>query len=353
MKKIFVSIAVLAAAAACTERGIEVPAPEIQEGTCALTISIAPDESALTKAPSAYTTAQTYESQVNSVQVFVFDSDGKLNAYAGGGTSLSRTLNVSFGTKDVWAVINAENLSDISTKSELLAENISLDKNSTTASSGFVMAGNAAVTLSGATATVPITVSRLVSRIALVSITNDLPLAYGSVDVVNAFLANVVGNENVNGNASPSTWYNKEGRSDSTPRAEANIINGSSCPATFPTLTYKAVGETVAMDDTFDISSSPYLFYCYRNASTTDPSGFHSSFSAQKTALVVTLRINSVNYYYPVVLSNLERNKSYTVALTVKGLGSNEPDKPISKGSITANITVAGWASGAVYDENI
>ena len=58
--------------------------------------------------------------------------------------------------------------------------------------------------------------------------------------------------------------------------------------------------------------------------------------------------------YYPVVLNSaLARNTSYTVGLTITGLGSDDPDKPVTKGSIAVTITVDGWTAGAVYDETI
>ena len=58
--------------------------------------------------------------------------------------------------------------------------------------------------------------------------------------------------------------------------------------------------------------------------------------------------------YYPVVLSSaLARNTTYTVGLTITGPGSDDPDKPVTKGSIAVTVTVDGWAAGAVYDETI
>ena len=59
--------------------------------------------------------------------------------------------------------------------------------------------------------------------------------------------------------------------------------------------------------------------------------------------------------YYPVVLDNavLERNKTYTVGLTITGPGSSDPDKPVDKGSIAVTISVSGWTAGATYDETI
>ena len=65
------------------------------------------------------------------------------------------------------------------------------------------------------------------------------------------------------------------------------------------------------------------------------------------------LIVAATKYYYPVVINTPERNKAYTVELTITGLGSTDPDQPVSKGAITAAVTVQGWQSGATYEETI
>ena len=101
--------------------------------------------------------------------------------------------------------------------------------------------------------------------------------------------------------------------------------------------------------------STPYLFYSFPNSSTVAPSGFQSTFSAQRTVLTVVTTISGKTYYYPVVLDKapLERNKASTVGLTIPGLGSEDPNKPVEKGSLSATITVSDWIAGEVYDETI
>ena len=95
--------------------------------------------------------------------------------------------------------------------------------------------------------------------------------------------------------------------------------------------------------------------YVGTDSSTTAPTGFQSTFSAQRTVLTVVATVSGKKYYYPVVLDNatLERNKTYTVGLTITGLGAEDPNKPVEKGTISASITVSGWTAGAVYDETI
>ena len=53
------------------------------------------------------------------------------------------------------------------------------------------------------------------------------------------------------------------------------------------------------------------------------------------------------------IIRGFERNTTYTVALTISSIGSDEPNKPIEKGSASVTVSVDGWKSGATYDETI
>ena len=355
MKTKFILLsAACAALAACNKDLPDVQLP-VEQGEGQIAFTIAGEEPVMTKAVSAYTTAQTYESQVNKVQVFVFGSDGAINYYQNLGSNKSGTISTTAGAKTVWAVVNGPDLSSIGTLSALQATAVDLAANSTTAATGFVMAGSASVTVTaGSSANCGITVSRLVSRVALQSIVNKLPASYGAITIDRVFLCNVVGNQNLAGSAAVSTWYNKDGRADESTRNTAHIIDGSTYKASCEALTFKSVGSSVSNGATLT-PSTPYLFYSYPNSSTTAPSGFQATFSAKRTVLTVVATVAGTKYYYPVVLDDatLDRNKTYTVGLTITGLGSDDPDKPVSKGSIAASITVSGWTAGANYDETI
>ena len=358
MKKTIIAMAAACAAlAACSKEPISsaIVTPS-EEGVGQITFTVAGDEPAETRAVTAYTTAQTYESQVNKVQVFVFGSDGAINFYQNLGTSTSGSISTTAGTKTVWAVVNGPDLSTIGTLSALQATAVDLSANSTTASTGFVMAGSSTVSVTnGGTASCAITVSRLVSRVALSTVVNKLPQSYGALTIDRVFLCNVVGNQNLAGNAAASTWYNKNGRADESTRNTAHIIDGSTYKASCETLTYKGVSQSVANGAALNKEENPYLFYSFPNISTAAPSVFQSTCAAQRSVLTVVATISGKTYYYPVVLDNatLERNKSYTVGLTITGLGSEDPNKPVEKGSLSASITVSGWTAGANYDETI
>ena len=348
MKKgFFIMAAIAAIACACEPEQACLPC---QEKTATLNVSLDFEDGTPTKA-SSYVTSQTYETAVNNVQVLVFDSTGSLNAYVDADNSVAGiTVNTTAGSKTVWAVVNGPDLSSVTTLSALQSTAVDLSANSTNSSEGFVMAGSTTCTVSSSTTTAIISAKRLVSRVALQKICNALPASYGSITINNVTLINVVGNQNLNGSASISTWYNKMGRENGG--SEPAIIDGVNSFASCPTLTFKSVGSSVTNGGALT-PTTPYLFYTYPNSTSTDATGWTSSFTARKTRLVVTATISGTKYYYPIVIDAPARNTAYTVELTITGLGSTDPDKPVVKGSISASVTVQGWSAGAVYEETI
>ena len=349
-KTLFIMAAIAAMACSCDKNSDCEPCQEA-ETKATLNVSLDFEDEPQTRATS-YVTAQTYETKVNDVQVLVFDSTGALNAYVDADTKTSGiSISTTAGSKTVWAVVNGPNLSSITTLSALQSTAVDLGANSTTETTGFVMAGSTTCTVGSSASTASVAVKRLVARVALQKINNSLPASYGALTVNNVTLINVAGNQNLAGTASISTWYNKMGRKDGA-TATGQIIDGSTYVASHPTLTFKSVGTSVANGASLT-PTTPYLFYCYPNSTTTDATGWSSSFTARKTRLVVAATIGGTKYYYPVVIDTPARNTAYTVELTITGLGSTDPDKPVQKGSITASVTVEGWATGSIYNETI
>lgn len=298
-----------------------------------------------------YTAEQTYEEQVNDIQIFIFDSNGRLNAYQTVTGNKAVPITTTYGQKTVWAVVNGPDLKAVKTLDALTKHALDLNANSVTAGDGFVMTGSASVSVEAAEVAKEITVQRLTSRVAVCNITNNLPVAYANMVIESIVLANVVGNQNISGTAAIETWYNKMGRKDSSPQVQTEIIDGTTYAATYPTLTFAKPGATIANGGKHD---ETYLFYSYPNSTSTDVAGWTNPFSPRKTKLIVTASIEGVKYYYPVVLKDrLERNKAYTINMTITALGSTDPDKPVEKGTLTTTIKVADWATGAIYNEEI
>lgn len=351
-----ISYALLAAAAltiSCEKIVPESGAAQEELGKATLNVRIELPQAEQTKAVSSYVTAQTYESAVNNAQILVFDTSGALNAYKKT-TGTSESLSVAKGSKLVYAVINGPDLSDVKTRTELENKSVDLTANSKTASRGFLMVGSNTCQMSSDNTACTVTVERLACRVALVSIRNGLPSSYGKVSVERVWLSNVVGNQTLDGTAAPSTWYNKEGRADESTRAQDHIINGSQYKASCEELTYSAINTDID-NGAAHTPSTPYLMYGYANGATTAPDGFKASFAAQRTVLVIAASISGKRYYYPVVLnkSELVKNTCYTVDVSITGFGSEDPNKPVSKGSVASTITVKDWTGGSTYEEVI
>ena len=349
-----ISILAMAAAVLCScDKNADCVPCEDQQETGTLAVSLLFDEGAQTKAVTSFTTSQTYEKQVNKVQIFVFDESGKINIYKDAGTTQSNiSISTTTGKKTIWAVVNGPDLSEVASLAELEDTAIDLAANSTTAATGFVMAGSTSCTVSASAATANISVSRLVARVALQKVTNQLPDGYGALTIENVVLTNVAGNQNIAGDATPATWYNKMGRKDGATES-SQIIDGETNKASCEALTFKSVKQEVAHGSNLNITT-PYLFYSYPNSNTAGSTGWVNPFTARASRLVVTATIDGVKYYYPVTLSKkLERNKAYTVEITITGLGSTDPDKPIEKGGLTAAITVLDWVDGGSYEETL
>ncbi len=320
--------AVLSAAASCAPAD---DAPETAE-QAHLRISLDTGDGSCVRAP--YDASEVYESQVNDVQVLVFDEEGRLNAYKSTSSKDEITMTTTFGSKTVWAVVNGPDLTSVRTLKTLASTSLDLGDNSVVPDRGFVMAGSAEVAVDKDYVPAFIDVRRLTSRVAVCSIANRLPEAYPEMTIESVMLANVPGNQNIAGTAAISTWYNRAGRHD------------GACPD----LTFCSPGETVSNGGKLE---KTWRFYSYPNNTVSDASGWTDPFTARKTRLVVTAVIAGERYHYPVVLESLERNKAYTVNMTITGLGSSDPDRKVEKGTVSSTVLVKAWDPGAEYTETI
>lgn len=300
--------------------------------------------------------ANAAEMQVNSLNLYVFDAHGMLDqshactdGELGAGQAV---LSVRTGPKTVYALANFKGAplaaaNACATQAELEQVTFLLGDNQP---AGLLMTATASTTVvsgSGASATLALT--RPVARVALGSVTNNLPAPFGTVRVLRAFLCNVVANQNVGGWAEPDIWYNRNATSDNV---AGHVIGKSGCPAQEEALTYLSLDQDVAVGATHNFSQK----YCYAfpNSLTNPNNGFSASPTA--TVLMVVVQVRNVSYYYPVALTGmLERNKDYKVDLTLAGLGNTE-DRPfdrIEKAGLTVRVSVSNWADGATYKETL
>ena len=335
--------ALLLAAASCSkfsqgENAVQLPDGDVYHE---VTLGVGTDE-ASTRASG--TGVVTGEDNISSVQVFAFQSDGNVASYQknAGGKSVTMTLRKDVAYT-VWAVANVSaDLSGVKTLSALQATAMALTSESRT---GFQMAGSASLTAGASSLTV--TVKRLVARINLKSVTQSAAFktSAGAMTIKDVFLSNVVGNQNLAGSASASTWYNKMGRYDGT---QSHFVTTSTAGA--PAMTAA------------DAPSLPYPFYCYANSSSVTPNGWSTgTYAGQHTMLVIaaTFGSGSTVYYYPIDINGqiggaVERNTTYDVTATISNYGStDEPNKEITSGSATISVTAAAWTPGAAIDKTI
>lgn len=273
------------------------------------------------------TEAEPYEDKISSLQILVFNESGYLDKYLNAGTTTDGIeLPLPAGKKTVWAVAGGGDLSGIATDTALESVMIGLSESSR--EKGFVMTGYSGCTLTPAARTsCTVTVRRLACRVALEEITNSLPSAYGQIRIVDAWLSHVAGNCTVTGGGAPTLWYNTDGYCGD---------NALTRP-----LLYQSIGSDVGGGKSLTLSDT--FFYCLPNG------------TEHPTALVVKALVGSKTCYYPVLLdmAPLQCNATYSVRLTVTGLGSDDPDVPVEKGTVSVSVVVAPWAEGTDYDATI
>lgn len=299
-------------------------------------------------------TGQEYETKVNKVSLFVFNSDGsKLEAYKAvttESTTMSLKLNEPYR---VYALVNYNGTSDlaaIQNETALKALVINLSEESRTAATGFQMFSDATdKTFTSNDLTCSLGVTRIASRVRLVKVTNNLPAAAGAITVDAVYLSNVVGNWAVT--APALEWFNKMGRSGST---KASIGAEDAVKAQ----TYQAVGKSVAVGAEDATVSN---LYCYANSSTVTPAGWKDSgYAGEQTMMVIETTIGGKTYYYPINLNKriegnkIERNKTYDVSVVINNYGSeDEPNEEISLSQMTFSVTVGNWSDGGTVEAGI
>lgn len=259
------------------------------------------------------------ESKVSSLQVLVFRGDF-LDAYAKT-TSASASVSCTKGSRTVYAVVNAPDLSGISSLAALKSKVVDLADNSATS---FVMVGSKSVTIP-ASGAVSIDVERIVSRVVVKSISRDFEspsLAALSFKVDKIYLVNAAGSAKLDLSGAPGKWYN-EGSNKSQVAA---LISDSPAAAIADKASY----------------STPHYFYAMPNPA-----------SSKKTLLVIEATLGTQKYYYPVELPALEHNCSYEISkVTVKRPGSDTPTEPVTSSSASFTVKVTPWAT-TVVDEKI
>ena len=287
-----------------------------------------------------------YEQVVRNVQVLAFDSGGKLAMYMNAGTRMSRLhVRLRAGDYEMWGILNGPDCSRVRTLNALVRREVMLgDWNSTNPARGFLMVGHETATVAaGRVSEVTVEVERLVSRVYVGNVTNDLPASFGDIFVQGVFLANVVGNQYVGGGAPPRVWYNRYG---SPTGVQGEYADGRYLKAECEDMTWRTVGRTIRRGETADLQAN---LYSYRNEVTDFPF-FPEPFTRSGPVLFLYVRIDDKWYHLDKELPvGLYENKTIRLDLQITGM-STPGDKEIDIRITGCQVTPWQHVSSGNYE---
>lgn len=326
-RKIFIAALAAVALAAC-EEGINEQTASADEKV-ELCISL---PSAVTKV-SEKNSPGTPEA-VNTLQVFLFNEDGDLET-GDRQSSQSLVLPCVPGKKKVVALVNAPELTGITTYSQLTAAKSGLSDNTI---DSMVMEGETEVEIS-TNASIIIPVSRLAAKIILRQVTNSFELSTHqsmTFSVTAIYLLNAVGEKNYLTDGTPALWYNK--------------IKFDPTQSETPDFTYEQLSSPVTIPNSGTYTADKY-FYCYPNHTTADSSD--ETWSERFTRLVVEGTLDGETIYYPISLPEVNQNTAYEISLKITRPGSSSADIPVTGHVAEVKVEVQDWITGELIEEVI
>lgn len=341
MKRIFFSLAAIAAIVCCAScNKEEMPKgnaeDKVAEGEAL--VSIMANTGFETKATGIKDDSSDTK-KVNSLQVFAFDGDGVLRAYENttAGSSVSMKLNTgieytfyavanNYGAS-AWKNAGVASISDLASLKAIMTD---LKDN---AKDDLLMFSQSGVkkTISSSVESVSIEVTRLVSKIQIKKIIVDFgsnaALKTKSFKIDSIYVINAAAKETFAlAPESPVTYYN-----------QAKFISGNANALLLDKLATP-----------FELSSSAGVAKAYETVHTFFTYGNKTE---KVTRLVVSCNWGGERTYYPINIAAqdgaLSPNCAYIInQLTIKGMGSNDPDVVPERKDFTASVTVKDWATG-------
>ncbi len=353
-----VLFAVLATVTLSCEKN-SLPAASTAGEPSVVSISIVPENSSVhSRATGATHGVQADDNTVQTLEFFIFRTDGDdagmLDTYKKFTSSeltglTGININTTTGAKIIYAIANSHKAdwTNVKTLSQFKTVLGGLKDEQL---KNFTMTGSVEATLQ-VTSSVNISISRLVARVKLASIKTDFagtPYQGSALENVKVYLTNVSADKlYANGaNASNATVYNHK---------EVVAEQVELCNASMPGMLYDEISQSVN-DAGY---TTAHYFYCYENtlaAETTDK---------RFTKLVIQGDLNGHTYYYPISINQegfgyssandhagVKRNTAYSVEVTICRPGSNDPDKELEHGALTANVNILDWATVPVVQVN-
>jgi len=400
MKKycIFLGIALTASFAACNKNAT---VADVSSGKSAL-VTLDIHRPPVTRAT---VTGTADENAINTIDAFVFNATGDLDAYshfAGYDGSSQPTMECTTGPdKEVYILINAEwpeseLEAGIATRTNLEDLVFTLENNCRKAGNvpssldNFEMVGKAGATLVPGANAVSVNVSRVVSRVKINKITRQFASKSLNKDlkIKNIYMSNVAGSYGLGSdgeiglckNAGTDLWHNKYVYNAShTPKAHVDIELGMNSWLNKGL----AADVTLAYEEDANHAPAPVsntsiagVFYVMPNnvpfAATTGGDG---EWSPRHTKLVIETEYQGKTYYYAIPIveimapdgaawsaypilppddanyaaqaaayKGLRANRSFEIEeLVLTRLGSTNPDEPVMAADVTLTISVNDW----------
>ena len=339
MKKtfLFAAIAALMTFASCTEKmDFSMEAERVN-----IDVKIISGTSATKATGNVNTTESEFqtadEAAVQSLQVFIFNGDAR-DGYAEATTFTNNeygtTVSCTAGSRDIFCIVNAPSLADVTSKTALLAAASNLAEDS----DKFEMVGSLSdqAILSDGSSTFAVEVNRIASKIVIKNIENALTVG-GGMTVRRVFISNVAGENNYALGAVPDVegiWYNRGGY-----QSENNL-------GTFTNDV--ALSAEIANGERY---TTNHYFYAYPNNNV--QAGYAVVWTPKRTMLVVQIEYDDKLYDYPVDLGvDLEPNKMYVINnLKLVNLGNQDDgeeggedeEDPITGTTAEVSVTVVDW----------
>ena len=277
--------------------------------------------------------------KVNSLQVFAFDADGILRAYENSTTGNSVSMKLNTGKEyTFYAVANNyagsawkySGVASVTSEDGFAAIMTDLKDNG---AADLLMYSQTGVkkAINSTTSEVSIEVTRLVSKIQLkkiiVNFGTNAALKAKSFKVDSIFVINAAAKETFGLAPESSVTYYNQGKFISG-NADALLLDKLATPFELSS----SAGVASAYE-------TPHTFFTYGNK------------TEKPTRLVVSCNWGGERTYYPINITgesgSLDPNCAYIInQLTIKGLGSDDPDVVPERKDFTASVTIKDWGTG-------
>ena len=313
------------------------------------------------------------EVKINTIDAFVFNANGDLDAYShfnGYDSNDKPTLACTTGSgKHVCVLINSgwtetDLDGSIATEADLKSRMFQLNQNGRNGVLDNFQMISTEVTKDGSTAIdftpggneVEVKVSRVVSRVWIKKITRNFTSGAlsGELKVKGIYMSNVTGSYGLDGSvkdAAADSWFNKY---DGTADPKVVVKDAGMAPwldSGISPVNIAQGGSSTAIESTFYVmpNQTPY----------DAPVGGSGAWSPRNTKLVVETEYAGRTYYYAIPIVEQDRypeiddpasfkgllpNYSYKIDnLELTRLGSTNPDEPVLVSDVTIEISVEPW----------